>query len=266
MIWTLEGNIALFEDKPGEMLAFNLEQKDWTLKVWSNWRESIWAYYVGRKYNSLAEIPEDFSTQLIFVNDVDEPANYYLGMDANDTTPSVINHTSLVTVANSQATAITNIDDAIVGQTIRLKWAAGTNMPTIAKSGNFSLLTSAITSPEVGNILYVMKRSDGKFLQVKTTSVVAESATVIADGDATPDVTGATKFITSANTSPTAITNFENAEPDLPFTVYGGSDTNSSTIANSGNFVLTAAMTLTAGSYIVLQKIESGKINEISRG
>jgi hypothetical protein len=266
MIWTFEGNIALFEDKPGEMLAFNIEQKDWTLKVWSNWRESIWAYYVGRKYNSLAEIPEDFSTQLIFVNDVDEPANYYLAMDANDTTPSVVNHTSLVTVANSQATAITNIDDAVVGQTIRLKWAAGTNLPTIAKAGNFSLLPSAISSPEVGDIVYLMKREDGKFLQVKIAAVVSEDAIVIADGDATPSVADGTKFITSPNTSALAITGFDDAEYEVSFTVYGGSDTNAATIANAGNFVLTAAMTLGAGTFIKLQKMADDKFYEISRG
>ncbi len=33
LIWTVEGNISLFEDQQGEMLNFNLEQQDWRLKV-----------------------------------------------------------------------------------------------------------------------------------------------------------------------------------------------------------------------------------------
>jgi len=106
LIWTVEGNISLFEDKAGEMLNFNMEQQDWRLKVWSNWRESVWAYMVGRKYASAAEMPGDYSTQMIFCNDVDEPEEFFISMDANDTTPSVLNHTSLVSVANSAATAI----------------------------------------------------------------------------------------------------------------------------------------------------------------
>ena len=38
----LKVTLKTYEDKPGEMTAFNLEQEDWSLKVWSNWRESIW--------------------------------------------------------------------------------------------------------------------------------------------------------------------------------------------------------------------------------
>lgn len=265
MIWTIEGNIALFEDKPGEMLNFNIEQQDWTLKVWSNWRESTWAYLTGRKYASAAEMPTDYSTQLIFCNDVDEPSSYFINMEANDATPSVLNHTSLVSVANTSATAITNIDDCAVGQEVKIKCGNATNAITIAKAGNFSII-SAAWNPEVGDVITLKKRSDGKFIELKRETVTSDAIAFTAD-DTTPDVAAGDKFITVANSVATAITNLDNAIAGRVYTIYGGSDTNSATIANSGNFVLTEAMTLAAGTYIKLQKSEvDSKFYEIEKG
>jgi hypothetical protein len=263
MVWTIDGNISLFEDQPGEMLNFNIEQVDWSLKVWSNWRESVWAYYVGKKYDSAAEMPSDYSTQLIFCNDVDMPADYYAPMEANDTTPSVLNHSSLVSVANSQATAITDIDDCAVNQEVRLKCGPGTNPITIAQAGKFSLLTAAWT-PAVGDILYLKKRSDGKFIELLRSNATSDAIVIDAD-DATPDVAAGTEFITSANQNATAITTFDNAVAGTVYKINGGSDTHASTIANNGNFVLTAAMTLSAGTWIRLQLAANGKFYEIDR-
>lgn len=264
LIWTVEGNISLFEDKEGEMLNFNMEQQDWRLKVWSNWRESVWAYMVGRKYASAAAMPGDYSTQMIFCNDVDEPADFFVSMDANDATPSVLNHTSLVSVANTVATAITGIDDCAVGQEVILKCGNATNAITIAQSGNFSLITAAWT-PAVGDKIYLKKRSDGKFIELSREAVTSDAIAFDAD-DTTPDVADGASFITVANSVPTAITNFDNAVTDKVYTIYGGSSTNAATIADGGNFVLTAAMTLSAGTYITLQKADDGKFYEIARG
>lgn len=264
MIWTIEGNISLFEDKPNEMYNFNLEQQDWSLKVWSNWKESVWAYMVGRKYSSLAEIPEDYSTQMIFCNDVDEPSSHFIKMTANDTTPSVALHTSLESVANSAATAITNIDDAAVGQLVRIKCGSATNAITIAASGNFSLLTAA-WNPAVGDILELKKRSDGKFIEIARITASSNAIAIAAD-DASPDVAAGDTFITNANTAATAITTFDNAITGRVYTIFGNGSTNASTIANAGNFVLTAAMTLSAGTWIKLEKSAvNGKFYEISR-
>ena len=265
MVWTIKGNISLFEDKPGEMYNFNIEQQDWSLKVWSNWKESVWAYLVGRKYASLAAMPDDYSTQLIFCNDVDEPANYFIPMAADDTTPSVLAHTSLVSVANSAATAITNIDDCAVGQEVRLKCGNATNAITIAASGNFSLLTAA-WNPAVGDVLTLKKRADGKFIELKRETASSIAHQFDAD-DTTPDVAAGDTFITHANTTATAITQLDNSITGRVYTIYGAGTTNASTIANSGNFVLTAAMTLSAGTFIKLQKSAvNSKYYEISRG
>ena len=263
--FSLKNNFRLFEDQAGEMLNFNIEQQDWSLKVWSNWKESTWAMMVGKKYASLAAMPDDYSTQVIWCNDVDEPATYYISMDANDTTPSVLNHTSLVSVANTAATAITDIDDAVVGQEIRLKCGNATNAVTIAKAGDFSLLSAAWT-PAVGDILILKKRSDGKFVEIDRQDVTT-SATAIAADEATPDVLNITDIITVANTVPTAITDLVNSTYDVTYTIYGGSATNSTTIASAGNFVLTAGMTLGVGTWISLVKSKvDDKFYEIARG
>lgn len=264
ILWTIEGNIVLLEDQPGEMLNFNFEQQDWGLKVWSNWKESVWAYMVGKKYASAAELPDDYSTQMIFCNDVDEPSSFFLPMAVDDTTPSVLNHTSLVSVANTKATAITDIDDCAVGQEVILKCGSATNAVTIAASGKFSLLTAA-WNPTVGDTLTLKKRSDGKFIELNRSTATSDAIAFEAD-DTTPSVADGTEFITDANSKATAITSLDDATTGVVYTINGAGTTNASTIANSGNFVLTAAMTLGAGTWIKLQKSAvDGKFYEISR-
>ncbi len=264
MIWTLKNNITLFEDQPGEMSQFSFEQQDWTLKVWSNWKESVWAFYVGKKWTSLAEIPTDYSTQLIYCNDVDYPVDYYITMDDKDTSPSVSRHTSLVSQANSLPTAITTIDDAVVGKEIRLKCGSLTNAPTIAVAGDFSLLT-APWAPAVDDVLVLKKRSDGKFIELARLNVTSSLSAFVND-DVTPSVLGSDTFVTGANTVATAITMLDDSIALKLYTIYGAGTTYASTIANAGNFVLTAAMTLSLGHSIVLQKSAvNGKFYEISR-
>ena len=269
MFWTLEGNMKTYEDQPGEMLMVDLEQEDWGLKVWSKWKEGMACNLVGKKYASLAEMPDDYSTQLIWCNDVDEPSTYYIPMQKDDTTPSVAEHTSLVSVANTAATAITDIDDAIVGQEIRLKCGNITNAVTIAKSGKFSLLTAA-WAPDLNDVLAIKKRSDGKFIEVFRNNATSDAIVIAAD-DTSPDVADGDTFVTSANTvgSPVVevkITTLDNAIYNRVYTIYGGSDINSSQIENAGNFVLTDDITLSTGVYIKLQKMADDLIYEISRG
>jgi hypothetical protein len=265
MIWTLAGNIILLEDQPGEMVKFSFEQQDWSLKVWSNWKESLWAYLVGKKFASLAAIPTDFSTQLIFVNDVDYPANYYVSMTANDTTPSISRHNSLVSVANTAATAITDLLNVSVGQEVRLKCGNATNAVTIAATGVFSLLTAA-WNPSVDDVLILKKRSDGKYIELARNTATS-GLTAFAANSSTPSVLGGADFVTDANTAATAITILNDAIAGKVYTLYGAGTTYASTIANAGNFVLTAAMTLSSGSFIKLQKSAvNSKYYEISRG
>ena len=265
LIWTLSGNISLFEDKPGEMFQFSLEQQDWTLKVWSNWKESIWAYLVGKKFSSLEEIPLDYSTQMIFCNDVDYAASFFIQIADGDTTPTVALHNCLISGPNTVPTVITNIDNAIVGVPITIRIGSSVNPPTIAKSGAFSTLTAA-WEPSLGESIILVKTAANKFIDMEripiTTSFVA-----VDEDDSTPDVAGGTDFVTNVNTVATAITDLDNAIYNRIYTFYGTGDTHASTIANAGNFSLSAAMTLSAGHWIKLQKNKvDGKFYEISRG
>lgn len=67
------------------------------------------------------------------------------GATADDTTPTVLNAGTLLLVANTGATAITQLDNAAAGQRITLIGTSATNPATIADSGNFNLSTAGGT-------------------------------------------------------------------------------------------------------------------------
>ena len=262
IFWTIAGNIQTFCHVSGEMLKFTLEQHNWELDVYSNWKESIQAIAVGYKYTNKADM--DGSRQLIWCNDYDRPDTYFLEVD-KDANPSVLLHSSIVTVANSSVYAITDIADAQVGQVVSIKCGVdGESGVKITKADKFSLI-SADWTPAKGDIIKLMKRADGKFIEIQRSTAAAESY-MIPDDETSPSVQGATVFITGENTKATAITNLEDAVAGVVYTIHGNGSTNASTIANSGNFVLTKAMTLSAGKFIQLVKSSDGKFYEVARG
>lgn len=262
VVWTIDGNIRFFEDKPGEMYKFNFEQEDRSLKVWADWREGTAAILVGKKFASVSE--QDYEHQMIWCNDVDEPSTYFISVDADDTTPSVSVHTSLKTGINTAATAITDIDDLAVGQTCILKCGSDNAYnSTIAKAGNFAAMSAAWT-PDIDDTITLYKRAANDIIDLARTTASTDALVIAAD-DTTPDVSGGTSFITSANTVATAITDLVNPTVGATYTIYGGSDTNSSTIADAGNFDLTAAMTLGLGDWIKLYCRADNDYVEIER-
>lgn len=111
-----------------------------------------------------------------------------------------------------------------------------------------------------------MKRSDGKFIEVARNTAATSDALAFTADDTTPSVDGATVFVTDVNTEATAITALDDAVVGVIYTIHGAGSTYASTIANSGNFVLTAAMTLSEGHFIKLVKAENGKFYEVARG
>ena len=260
IFWTMEGNIHLFEHQSGEMTRFNIEQQDWTLKVWSNWKESVWAYAVGFKYTK----KEDMDTrQMIFCNEYDRPASYFVEAD-KDAQPSAGSHTSIVTAGNTNLLAITDIENAEVGSVITLKCGSVNKGVKIDKSGKFDLI-SAAWEPKKGDMIRLMKRQDGKFIELGR-ETGATGALQFPDNEATPSLQGGDVFVTGANTTPTAITNFTDAVPGKTYTIHGNGDKNASTIAAGGNFVLTSEMTLGTGKFIRLVKADDGKFYEVARG
>ena len=88
--------------------------------------------------------------------------------------------------------------------------------------------------------------ADGKLKKFGTSTILAD--------DATPDISDSNIFVTSANTAPTAITDLVNASSRVGSVIIlaGGSSTNASTIADSGNFTLSASITLNADTVLGL--------------
>jgi len=261
LIWTLDGNFHTYCQQAGEMTDFSLEQEDWKLKVWSNWKEGLSATMVGKKQSSAANTRYDL--QMIFCNEYDLPADYFV-QAAADVNPSAAAHTSILTAQNSALFEITDIEDAKEGVPVTLKCGSTNYGVKITASNKFSLLGSA-WEPAIGDTITLVKRSDGKFIEVARTTA-ATAALAFSANDTTPSVEGGTEFVTNANTQATAITKLDDAVVGTIYTIHGAGSTNASTIANSGNFVLTAAMTLSNGKWIQLIAINGGKFAEIARG
>lgn len=260
MIWTMQGNIRCFEQVPGEMTRFSIEQQDWTLKVWSNWKESVWARAVGSKYTSKAEM--SYERQMIFCNELDRPATSFIDAE-RDKNPSAAIHTSIQTVANTAKYTITDIEGAEVGRVITLRCGSVNQGVKIEKSGKFELI-SAAWDPKVGDQIRLMKRADGKFIEIGRAASTA-GIKQFDDKEVTPSLAGATEFITNPNTEPTEITGFEGAKDGVVYTIYGAGSANASTIKKSGSFVLTEEMKLSEGKFIKL--VKSGEnFYEVSRG
>lgn len=261
IVWTIDRNVKCFELKSGEMLNFRIEQQDWSLKVWANWKESVWAEAVGYKYTNPAEM--DGSRQLIWCNDYDRPDDFFIE-GPSDSNPSVVLHRSVVTGYNKEKKEIDDIEGAKVGVVVNIKCGPdGDHGVTIKKDGNFSLI-SADWTPKSGDVISLMKRADGKFIEISRRNAAA-SAYMFPDDATAPSVADATVFVTGENTKATAITNLADAVTGTVYTIHGNGSTNASTIANSGNFSLTDAMTLKTGALIRLVKADDGKFYEVSR-
>ena len=80
----------------------------------------------------------------------------------------------------------------------------------IEKSGKFELISAAWT-PAVGDTIKLMKRADGKFIEISRASSTLNMLR-FDDNATTPDVSEGNEFATSANTEATAITNFTGAK------------------------------------------------------
>lgn len=262
IFWTIDGNIKTYDFVAGEMLRFNLEQQDWSLKAWSEWKEGIAAEAVGFKYTNPADM--DGSRQLIWCNQYDRPASYFI--DGNvDSNPSALLHSSILLPANSTKYEITDITDAQVGVVVALKAGGeGDNGVTIKKEGKFSLITADWT-PVKGEVIKLMKRADGKFIEISRLDAASGAYQFAADATA-PSVASATVFVTGDNTKATALTTLEDAITGVVYTIHGNGATNATTIADGTPFVLTAAMTLSSGKFIKLVKGEDGKFYEVARG
>lgn len=266
MFLTLPKNMTRLENRPNEAITgMRMKEEIKSIKLNSVWKEGFMFHLAGRKAANEAELAvRDLEQQAIWCNEIDFDPEYYLTMEKGDATPSVEEHTSIMSDENASLVTITNIDDAPVGKEIRVK-AGFNNSIQINATGNFSLLTSNWV-PKQGDVIILKKRSDNKFIELERIDASVANAVQLAADATTADADNGEFFITSANTGATAITNITNATPGVVYKIQGGSATNATTIANAGNFVLTAAITLNVGVWIELQKSATdGKFYEIRR-
>lgn len=263
---TIAGNIRqLMGERDNNSQIMKVEKSKRVINVFGDYKRAIWPTVVGAKSdNAQALADRSFDQQLIWYNNADVPSTEYLEVDPDATELSVKRHTNLVTPANTGATAITDIADATVGDIIKIKCGALTNASTIANGGNFELSGGDWTPVTVGEILTLVYREDGKFVEVTRDDALPDVEEFTAD-DATPSVDGGQHFITVDNPNPTAITNLDDAVAETTYYIYGGGGaTNTATIADAGNFNLTAAWTATAGAELHLY-YSGSKFIEIKR-
>lgn len=108
---------------------------------------------------------------------------------------------------------------------------------------------------------------DGPYLSAIYKGSVTMSDTVLAANATTLDASKGSYFITSLNSAPTALASIANAAVGQTIVIQGGgTGANATSIANAGAFSLTAAMSLTLGSYIKLYVRGAGDFVELDRG
>jgi len=120
--------------------------------------------------------------------------------------------------------------------------------------------------------LLVLEQSDGTDVynvsnsgQTTVGGMLIQNTATIAVDDTTPDVSSGNIFTTSANTVGTAITDLDLPQVGQIVYIIGGSDTNASTIADSGNFNLSAAFTANLDDVLVLFVQGDNDYVELSR-
>ena len=145
------GNFQALEFVPGEMLAIKFLPDMESVKSWSLWKEGFSAAFVGKKFSTLADLKtNDFKAQEVFTN---KPS---VALSADDTTADGKVGFWFKSIANSKATAITDIVDAKAGVGYIIECGGVAYATTVAKADKFSTLTGAYTPTAVGDYLMVV--------------------------------------------------------------------------------------------------------------
>ena len=266
IVITLPGNIlqGYREKADDNRIYFDKEKRD-TI-VFMDGGYGILAGISGKKYDTYEELKASLGiNQRIFTNGEFGP---YTGipMAADETSPSILIHNVLRTVANSGATVITTIDDANVGDIVYIIGGSDTNASVIEDdNANFIGLAADITFTE-GVMAKFECTAAGKFTLVALYQQDQMGAIQFDADDTTPDVSEGYLFITSPeNTGATDITDFDGAVVGKPFKVLGGGGANASTITKADKFAyISATWTADEGEEIILMKRPDGLFVEVT--
>ena len=160
MVMTYADNITLLENVPGEEFNMYFQRDLEEVIAASYWKEGAAAAFVGRAFDSQAElVANNYEDQAIFMN---WPA-VALGADATvvDAKKGLI----FLTGKNSKATAITDITNLKEGTVIRIEIGDATIPTTIAKGGKFADISAAWTPAKVGEYIKLYRKGE-KFVEV----------------------------------------------------------------------------------------------------
>lgn len=269
IFWTMSSNINWLENQPNEMLNFRLVTKTKTVEVISSWKEGALFNFIGKKENNVDDLnARGYDQQIVWATDSDFSDEFFLELTKDSATPNEgLTHYNLVGAKNTNDVTLTNIGVSVgVELTIKNLYDTGEGKIKLNNSGNFSLLPSP-WDPQPGEIIRLIKRSDGKFIEIERITELSKYIQLAADATTINASTG-TMFLTGTNTQATAIASISNTVPGIIYEIRGnGGSSNATTIAsNNTNFVLTAAFTATQNAYIKLVKTSTGKLAEIERG
>jgi len=136
---TLEGNLFLLENIPGEEYDMKFQRDLEEVLAFSYWKEGAAAAFAGVEEDTLAalEAAGAKNRQIIFMN---WPA---VTLAAGATSADADEGRIFETVANAAATTLTDIENAEEGVVYHIVCGSATNATKIAKSGKFANLKSA---------------------------------------------------------------------------------------------------------------------------
>lgn len=265
-----QGIEYLLTDKPGEDGFIQFQKggdNPRNIRAYGDYKLAAFVAAFGRKEYGKSVL--DYDNQLVFSNDVEVLTTSYVPVSANNATPSLEHHHSLIIGDNNTAnTNITNLTNATAGKRVYLL-GNGTDFVSTVKNNTNIILADGDFALAKGNLLVLQALEGGKFIEIsrKEGGAIDIPDTVELAPDATTaDAAEGTDFVTSENTQATALTTIENAISGERYTITGGGGTpNATTIANGGNFFLTGAITLTDGVFITVEYTGS-KFVEIARG
>ena len=157
------GNLQFLEFLPGEMMNIKMEQQMEMVRAWSTWKEGTSAAYLGKKFASAALLKANaYAYQQVFLN------KFCQSLAADAVKADAANGFWFETVANTAATALTDIENAKDGVAYVIECGSATNATTIAKSGKFSELSAAWTPTAAGDYIMVILNAAGtKFLELE---------------------------------------------------------------------------------------------------
>lgn len=261
MFLTTNDNISLLENIPSEKSLLTMEKSKRDIAIFGDYKIGIHVWAFGYEWPADVEMTDE--KQIFFSNDIDILPDLFVDVPANATTLNAQYHTSLKTGANTQPTAITTISNVATGEYVYIKGNKGANPSTIANAGHFDL-AGAITLNE-NTMIKLYKRGNNDFVEIKRWNLTLSNVTFLAANATTADAALGKHFVTVANSGATAFTNITNAVEGDVYILEGGSATNSTTIAATGNFSrIKEAMTLALGHWIKV-KFNGEKFVELER-